>query len=146
MCCFFRVKDGNAKLHPEWERINEVCSYLFTAWLAYLLLYYFNYSKTLKMTNFGTGHLQKIVIFKLLLKPSFARSFGHLGLFARSNSLNANRHLARFVTFEVVICEVLLYCPFILSFMYSSQQYIYAIYFSPMTPNCQFKYPNLIVA
>ena len=66
------------------------------------------YSKTLKMTNFGTGHLQKIVIFKLLLKPSFARSFGHLGLFARSNSLNANRHLARFVTFEVVICKVLL--------------------------------------
>ena len=61
------------------------------------------------MTNFGTGHLQKIVIFKLLLKPSFARSFGHLGLFARSNSLNANRHLVRFVTFEVVICEVLLY-------------------------------------
>ena len=68
-----------------------------------------HYSETLKMTNFGTGHLKKIVIFKLVLKPSFARSFGHLGIFARSNSLNANRHLARFVTFEVVICEVLLY-------------------------------------
>ena len=61
------------------------------------------------MTNFGTGHLQKIIIFKLLLKPSFASFFGHLGLFARSNFLNANRHLARFVTFEVVICEILLY-------------------------------------
>ena len=67
------------------------------------------YSKTSKMTNLGTCHLQKIIIFKLILKPSFARSFGHLGLFARSNSLNANRHLASFVTFEVVICEVLLY-------------------------------------
>ena len=43
-----------------------------------------NYSKTLKMTNFGTGHLQKIVIFKLLSKPSFARSFSHLGLFELS--------------------------------------------------------------
>ena len=61
------------------------------------------------MTNFGTGHLQKIVIFNLLLKLSFAKSFGNLGIFARSNSLNANRHLARSVTFEAVICEVLLY-------------------------------------
>ena len=67
------------------------------------------HSKTSKMTNFGTCHLQKIIIFKLLLKPSFARSFGHLGIFARSNSLSANSHLARFITFEVVICEVLLY-------------------------------------
>ena len=66
------------------------------------------YNKTSNMTNFGTGHLQKIIIFKLLLKPSFERSFVRLGLFARSNFLNANRHLGRSVTFEAVICEVLL--------------------------------------
>ena len=33
------------------------------------------YCKTLKIPNFGTGQLQTIVIFKLLLKSSFARSY-----------------------------------------------------------------------
>ena len=61
--------------------------------------------------------MQKIVIFKLLLKPSFARSFGHLGFFSRSNSLNANRHLvkssfARFYCIAFKIRRLVVLLPF----------------------------------
>ena len=62
------------------------------------------------MTSFGTGHLQKIVIFKFTIKTvKWEVLHGPFASFARSNSLNANRHLTRFVPFEVFICEVLLY-------------------------------------
>ena len=62
------------------------------------------------MDNFGTGHLQKIVIFKLLLKPSFARSYMAIECHLQGmRTLNTNRHLAKSVTFEAVVCEVLLY-------------------------------------
>ena len=46
---------------------------------------------------------------------------GHLHHLQGMRTLNANRHLARFVTFEVVICEVLLFgniwCPLVMSQM-----------------------------
>ncbi len=57
------------------------------------------YSKTSKMTNFGTGHL-KNPHFQVTIKTIICEVLhGHLHHLQGMRTLNANRHLARFVTF-----------------------------------------------
>ena len=68
------------------------------------------YSKTSKMTDFGTS--QKTFIFKLLL-DSYRQTVilrcprWPLNVICEELELNTNCHLARPVTCEAVICEVL---------------------------------------